>query len=128
VWECRVLPKKTLGCNRYQRCFNKVLNNGLNMWIWYFNFVIFNNFAKTSKNVFLLCHDGVLCADWWGGGDNWIHFRISLSCIKMWKKSRGLNTFWMHCRTKSRWLVTNEKTQGDRRLWDVAFHLLYIYL
>ena len=43
-----------------------------------FQFGIFNTFAKNSKNLFLLCHYGVLCLDWWGGKT--IQYILELGC------------------------------------------------
>jgi hypothetical protein len=60
IQACSVIAKKTGGCNRCQRCFNKVLSKGSEC-----NGVRYC-FAKTSKNLFLLWHYGVLCVNWWG--------------------------------------------------------------
>jgi hypothetical protein len=57
----RVIPNKTRGCNRCQRCFNKVLSKG-SEYLCKCD-VYFYTFAKVSKNLFLLCHYGVLCVD-----------------------------------------------------------------
>jgi hypothetical protein len=46
--------KKTQGCNRCQRCFNKVLSKGSEYLCK----------CDMSKNLFSLCHYGVLCVDW----------------------------------------------------------------
>ncbi len=40
-----------------------------------FQFFMFNTFTKHSKNLFLPCHCGVLCVDWWEKKIKWIHFR-----------------------------------------------------
>ena len=62
---CSVTSKKTRGCNRCQRCFNKVMSKG-SKYLCKCNifFNIFYTFANISKNLFLLCHYGVLCVDY----------------------------------------------------------------
>ena len=40
-----------------------------------------------------ILHYGIFCVDCWGR-----NLRMRLLCNKMWKKSRGLNTFWRHCK------------------------------
>jgi hypothetical protein len=61
---CSVIPKKTWGCNRCQRCFNKVLSKGseyLCKCDIFKNKYIFRNF----KDQLLLSNSGVVCGDWW---------------------------------------------------------------
>ena len=63
---CRVIPKRNRGCNRCQRCFNKLLSKG-SEYLLYVN-VIFPvlcicKFAKITKKPILLCHYWVLCLD-----------------------------------------------------------------
>ena len=53
--------------------------------------------AKISKILFSLCHYGVLIVDWWGKNLSNFSKRLHHNV----KKSRCLNTFWMHCITKS---------------------------
>ena len=73
---CSVIPKKTQGCNRCQRFFNKVLSKVSEFSCkCYISVKFFNTFAKT---MFLFCHYGVLCVDWWGEKNNLIYFRIRL--------------------------------------------------
>jgi hypothetical protein len=52
--------KKTRGCNRCQRCFNKLLSKGSEyLCAFYISDILF---IEISKNVcLLLCHYGVLC-------------------------------------------------------------------
>jgi hypothetical protein len=50
--------------------------------------------AKISKNVFLFCHYGVFCLDWWW--KNTLESILELGCKVT--TSRGLNPFWSHCR------------------------------
>ena len=45
---------RRLGCNRCQRCLNKVLSKGSEY------------LCKSDINLFLLCHYGLLCVDWEG--------------------------------------------------------------
>jgi hypothetical protein len=52
---CSVIPKKTWGYIRCQRCFNKVLSKGSECF--------FYEFANISINLFLLCYYGILCVD-----------------------------------------------------------------
>ena len=55
---CRVIPKKTRGCNLCQRCFNKVLSEGCE-FLCKFNF----EYICKNVNLILLLHFGVLCVD-----------------------------------------------------------------
>ena len=62
-----------------------------------FTFFLFNKFAKLKKILFSLCHYGVLSGRLMRGKKILKHFSIRLQHNKMWKRWRGLNTFWMHC-------------------------------
>ena len=67
---CSVLPKKTWGWNRCQRCFNKVLSK----WSEYLskcNISVLHFFIHLLRflNLFLICHYRLLRVDWWWGGN-----------------------------------------------------------
>jgi hypothetical protein len=67
MWKAlRDVPRKTHSCNRCQRCFYEVLIQGCE-YVQYANeiflYLISNTFVNISKNMFLLCHYGVLCVD-----------------------------------------------------------------
>ena len=53
---CSVIPKKTQGCNRCQRCLNKVLSKGSEYLCICDISVFYYTFSNTSKNLSLLCH------------------------------------------------------------------------
>ena len=56
---CKACSVKTQGCNRCQRCVNKVLSKGSK-----YSCKCDISFYKIYT--FLLCHNGVFCVDWWG--------------------------------------------------------------
>jgi hypothetical protein len=51
---CSILPKKTLGVSKGSEYLRKCDC-----------FFCFFTFAKMTKNLFFICHYGVLCVDWW---------------------------------------------------------------
>jgi hypothetical protein len=84
---CSLIPKKTWGCNRCQRCFNKLMSKGSEyLWKWDISFSL-QTFLKTCFCFVIMEGKNIL-----------INFRIRLERNKMWKKSRGLYTIRMHCK------------------------------
>ena len=54
---CSIIPKKTRGCNHFQRSFNKVQSKG-SEYLCKRDFLMF-------EKLFFLCHYGVLHVHWW---------------------------------------------------------------
>jgi hypothetical protein len=52
--DCSVIPKKNWGCNRCQRCFNKVLRKGSEYLckMWYFQVCFTIHLQKCLKTCF----------------------------------------------------------------------------
>jgi hypothetical protein len=68
---CSITRKKTEGCNRCQRCFNKVLGKGSEYLCKCDISVFLIDLLKFLKNnILLLCHNGVLCVDLCGKLNN----------------------------------------------------------
>ena len=75
---CHIIPNKTQGCNRCQRCFNQVLSKRSEyLCVWYFSFS-FNTFATNP----VFCHviGGIECRLM--REINLNNFSISLQCVK----------------------------------------------
>ena len=59
-------PQGISGNRIHLSSISSLMDKGLNTYINKpFQFFIWNTFANISKNLFLLCHYGVLCVDWW---------------------------------------------------------------
>jgi hypothetical protein len=73
---CSVIPKKTQGCNRCQRCLNKVLSKGSE---YLCKCPITNEQKQIKKSVFAVSLWGcVLCCWLMRGENNLINFRLRL--------------------------------------------------
>jgi hypothetical protein len=57
---CSVIPKKTRGCNRCQRCFNKLLSKG-SEYLCKCDISVSIHFQTSLKPVFVLSLWGIVC-------------------------------------------------------------------